>query len=220
MNVLLDLDGTLIDPRPGFVNCIRHAFHALKIDPPSDVDIASHIGPPLEETLAKLLCFEQQKHIPNAVRLYRARYSSAGLYENSMYDGIQDALESLYDRGARLFLATSKPRAFAIRILENFEITRFFSGIYGSGFDGSLSDKRHLLAHLLEQESLQAEESVTVGDRAHDVRGALANGVRPLGVLWDYGTLKELREAGAQALVRDPIELPDAASCKLPENDV
>ncbi len=34
-----------------------------------------------------------------------------------------------------------------------------------------------------------------IGDRAGDVDGALANGMRSAGVLWGYGTVKELREA-------------------------
>jgi len=210
MNILFDLDGTLTDPGPGFVKSIRYALDELKIDPPSDMEIAAHIGPPLEETLSRLLGPANVQHIPDAIRLYRERYSTVGLYENSIYEGIREALEKMLNSGSRIFLATSKPSVFAIRIIEYFELSLFFSGIYGSALDGTYADKRLLLAHLLERESLNAAESVMVGDRSHDVRGALANGINPVGVLWGYGTAKELMDAGANKLIHTPNELPEA----------
>lgn len=210
MNVLLDLDGTLTDPGPGFVSCIRHALDGLGVESPTDKEIVSHIGPPLEDTLAKLLSSAQISRVPDAVKLYRERYSAAGIFENVVYDGIAEALERISDGGCRIFLATSKPRPFAERILSYFQLTHFFSGIYGSELDGTHSDKRDLLKHLLKSEGLDAAESVMVGDRSQDVRAAIANSVRPLGVLWGYGTLSELQEAGAVEVVSEPNQLPDA----------
>lgn len=47
-----------------------------------------------------------------------------------------------------------------------------------------------------------------IGDRSFDMCGALANGVRPIGVLWGYGSREELVSAGADALCTEPQELP------------
>ena len=49
-----------------------------------------------------------------------------------------------------------------------------------------------------------------VGDREHDVRGAIHNGVAPVGVLWGYGTRDELAQAGAQAFLSRPSDLANA----------
>jgi len=46
-----------------------------------------------------------------------------------------------------------------------------------------------------------------IGDRAVDVRGARANSVRSVGVLWGYGSERELVEAGADRLCVAPAEL-------------
>jgi phosphoglycolate phosphatase len=210
MNVLLDLDGTLTDPAPGFVNCIRFALDELGIECPSDAEVASHIGPPLEETLFHLLGASQASQIPEAVRLYRKRYATEGLFENAVYGGIVEALERIRSCDAKIVLATSKPRVFAEKILVHFNLARFFSGIYGSELDGTNSDKRDLLKHLLAQESLDPTDSVMVGDRLHDMRAAIANGVKPLGVLWGYGSLLELQESGAQEIIHEPNQLPGA----------
>ena len=48
MNVLLDLDGTLTDPREGIVACIKHALRGLDYAIPLDSELVRYIGPPLQ----------------------------------------------------------------------------------------------------------------------------------------------------------------------------
>ncbi len=47
-----------------------------------------------------------------------------------------------------------------------------------------------------------------IGDRKHDLIGAIANGMRPVGVSYGYGSVDELRGAGATAIAAAPSELP------------
>lgn len=129
------------------------------------------------------------------------------MFENSIYTGIERALTALQTGKTQLYVVTSKPTVFAIKILEYFGMQRFFDGIYGSELDGTLSDKRELIAHVLTDEGIPASNAVMVGDREHDIKGALANGVFPVGVLWGYGTRQELTEAGASLLCETPESL-------------
>jgi len=46
-----------------------------------------------------------------------------------------------------------------------------------------------------------------VGDRKHDIVGALDNGVSAIGVLYGYGSEEELTQAGANRFARAPSEL-------------
>ncbi len=206
VNALFDLDGTLTDPGDGFVNCVTHALSKLNGPTHAPAEIRRHVGPPLEETLEKLLDGDQAK-VQAAVALYRERYGSVGYLENAVYPGIRKALEELKAREVALFVATSKPSVFAGRILEHFGLAHLFRGIHGSEFDGTRANKAHLIAHVLAVESLTRASTVMFGDRSHDVAGALANGVRPVGVLWGYGTREELAGAGAVALCEDPSQI-------------
>ena len=61
---------------------------------------------------------------------------------------------------------------------------------------------------LLQRERLAPAHAVMVGDRAFDVVAARANCLRAVGVLWGYGSERELREAGAERLCATPVELP------------
>ena len=204
MNVLFDLDGTLTDPREGIVACLKYALLGLGHNCPSDLDLARFIGPPLQEGFAVLLHSTDPKQINAAVELYRQRFSSKGMLENSVYPGIHSALTTLQARGALLFVTTSKPRVFAERIVEHFGLKEYFYAIYGSELDGTRSNKVDLVAHVLKAESLSPHSTAMVGDRAHDIVGAKAHGVFPIGVLWGYGSYDELVAAGATTLCEQP----------------
>lgn len=206
MNVLFDLDGTLTDPGEGFVASVKHALAKLGCPERPDAEIRRHVGPPLQDTLTLLL--GGRASVEQAVGFYRERYARQGFLENSVYAGVEDALESLAAQGHALFVATSKPLLFAERILRHFRLHDFFRGVYGSELDGGLSHKTPLIAHVLRAESLAPTSTVMVGDRAQDMAGALANAVHPIGALWGYGSRQELADAGARVLCEHPAELP------------
>ena len=211
IHALFDLDGTLTDPGDGFVKCISHALSKLDCLAYAPSEIRRHVGPPLEETLATLLGGDGAK-VSAAVTLYRERYGTDGYLENAVYPEILEMLEELKSNGIALFIATSKPTVFARRILEHFELSRFFEGVYGSELDGTNANKTHLIAHILRSESLPHASTVMIGDRAHDIVAAAANGLRAIGVLWGYGSRGELMTAGATALYERPSGLARALS--------
>lgn len=207
MNVLLDLDGTLTNPEQGIVGCIRHALVALDRTLPADCDLARYIGPPLADAFRELLATDDRAEVDAAITAYRARFASVGLFENEVYAGIPEALDALTAQGARLFLATSKPLVYARRIVEHYGLATFFERLHGSELDGTRTDKTDLIAHILDTERLAPEETVMVGDRRHDVVGALRNRVRPLGVLWGFGSREELTATGAAEVLETPADL-------------
>jgi phosphoglycolate phosphatase len=204
MNVLFDLDGTLTDPGDGFVACVSYALDKLDCRRYADHEIRCHVGPPLEETLARLL--DDHTTIARAVAFYRERYGSVGYLENRVYPEIETALQLLRARGARMFVATSKPTVYAERILGHFGLSTYVDAIYGSELDGTRAGKTDLVAHLLRNEAI--DDAVMVGDRAQDIVAARAHGLHSIGALWGYGSREELVAAGAAALCERPRDLP------------
>lgn len=207
MHILFDLDGTITDPREGIVACFKHAFTSLEIEVPEHIKLESYIGPPINDVFRELCGADL---VEEAIASYRERFSARGLYENRLYDGIVECLSGLLDQVDALYVVTSKPTIYSEKIVEHFEIQRFFKAIYGSNLDGSLANKAELIKHVIESEGIRAEDAVMIGDRKFDVVGARANGVPAIGVLWGFGTEQELRVAGAERICHRPTDLREA----------
>jgi len=205
--VLFDLDGTLTDSRLGIVRCFRYALASLERSCPSDEVLASFIGPPLRSAFAALLKSSDPGPIEAAMSLYRRRQSEVGLFENQVYEGVPEMLEGAKNAAAALFVVTSKLTVFAERVISHFGLKHHFAGIYGSELGGRFEDKGDLVAHLLITEGVRPELAVMVGDRAVDIRSARTNGIRSVGVLWGYGSRRELVDADVDELCTMPIDL-------------
>jgi phosphoglycolate phosphatase len=205
MHVLFDLDGTLTDPREGIVGCIRFALLKLNIEIDKAINLESYIGPPLRDAFKELCGNDQVTEM--AVSLYRERFSTLGLFENRVYDGIPECLTQLVEEVESIYVATSKPTIYSKQIIEHFNLSQYFDVVYGANLDGSLSDKTELLGHILKSEGLAPEDTVMIGDRSFDMIGARNHGVKAIGVLWGFGNEKELNNAGADVLCHHPNEI-------------
>jgi len=208
-HLLFDLDGTLTDPAPGITACIRHAAAALGSS--VEGDLKRFIGPSLRESFRELLATDDAERVEAAVQLYRERFARVGLFENTVYDGVPDALVAARAMQFRLLVVTSKPKVYADRIVDHFGLREHFAAVYGPELTGERSDKAALLEFVLRTERLAPSQACMVGDREHDIRGAKANDIPAIGVAWGYGTLQELREAGADLIVDSIAALLPAA---------
>jgi len=203
--IFFDLDGTLTDPKLGITRSIQYALEKLDHDVPANDQLAWCIGPPLLNSFEKMLG-DHQLAIA-ALDLYREKFAETGLYENHVYPGIANTLAILVDSGHQLFIATSKPTIYAERIVEHFAINEYFGRVFGSGLDGSYSDKAELLDYALKETRVVPNEAIMVGDRSHDMIGARRNEMMAVGVLYGYGSKDELVKAGAHHLSPTPPEL-------------
>jgi phosphoglycolate phosphatase len=210
MRILFDLDGTLTDSFVGITNCIRHALKTLDHDAPPAEDLGWCIGPPLQESFLSLLSTTDEQLASKAVGYYRERFGTIGLFENEVYPGVVSGLQELTRGGHTLSVATSKPRVYARRIVEHFDLMGYFCAVDGSELDGSHGDKAALIGHVLERDRLDPGKVVMIGDRKHDMMGAAENHVCGIGVLWGYGSIDELRAAGAYLCIDAPNKLSDA----------
>ncbi|MCP4302367.1 MAG: HAD hydrolase-like protein [Gammaproteobacteria bacterium] len=203
-HIYFDLDGTLTDPYEGITKCILYALDELGFPHPSDEYLHSCIGPPLYDTFPDMV---GEDLTLKAIDLYRDRFVDVGWKENEPYEGILDALEAICHAGHTLFVATSKPHEQAKRIVDHFSIGEFIEDVYGCELDGTRSNKVELLEYAI-AENPSAEARTMVGDRKHDLIGAVANNMRPIGVSYCYGSVEELTVAGAAGIASTPLGLP------------
>lgn len=205
--VLLDLDGTLADSRPGIEATFKFMLAEMGHDPEQIGDVTWAVGPPITWSVSTLLSQYGDTRAEQGVAIYRARYSEVGLYQCSAFPGVPEMLEALQASGRPLCVATSKRRDFAERVVEYLGFSRFIPTVYGALPGGGLDDKKDLLQALMKAEGYDPGGTVMVGDRLHDIEAAKANALRSVGALWGYGGREELEKAGADCLAGSPAEV-------------
>ncbi len=210
--ILLDLDGTLSDSRPGIVGCFRYTLQELGHDPAAAGDLTWAVGPPIAVSLQRMIAPFGDDRVDQALTIYRERYSTVAIYDCSVYPGVVAMLDGLRDAGHTMCIATSKRRDFAERVIDYLGLRGYVRGVYGAIPDGTLDRKQDLLVHILAAEQLTATSCVMVGDRLHDIEAAKANAIRSVGALWGYGGRDELEQAGADAIASVPGEVVTLAT--------
>ncbi|QWT18732.1 HAD hydrolase-like protein [Bacillus sp. NP157] len=206
MLFLFDLDGTLIDSEIGIFAGIRHSMAAVGAEPPDDAALRSWIGPPLRVSFGAVLDGDADR-VEAAVAAYSQRFHDVGWSEHKVYDGIPELIAGLAARGHHLAVVTSKVRPHAEPIIRHLPFGEAFDRVYAPAPSTAHSEKAEMVAAALADFEHLESDAFMIGDRRYDMEGAVANGVRGIGVLWGFGDREELEEAGAWKIVASPAEI-------------
>ncbi|WP_289301472.1 HAD family hydrolase [Sporofaciens musculi] len=202
-----DLDGTLTDSSLGITNSVIYALKKFGIEETDRSKLYSFIGPPLLLSFEKFYGFSKEQSM-DAVRYYREYYCDRGIFENRVYDGMENVLKELKNQGKLLVVATSKPEPFARQIIEHFHLMQFFDYVAGMEMDGRRQTKEEVIRYALDTCRITDKSKVLmVGDREYDVIGAQALGIDCLGILYGFGCRDELEKAGADYIAETVEEI-------------
>lgn len=203
--ILFDLDGTLTDPSVGIVNSAIYALEKQGIQETDCKKLCSFIGPPLADSFMEHYGFSREKAI-ETIGFYREYFSVKGIFENRIYDGIAPLLEKLYNEGKKLVLATSKPDAFANKILEHFGIAKYFYFVAGAAMDETRTQKDEVIEYALKECNItDTADAVMIGDRKYDILGGKAFGLKTIGLLYGFGSEEEI-DAASPDFVAGTVE--------------
>lgn len=206
--VLFDLDGTLTDSAPGIINCIKYACGKMGLLIPSDEVLLSFVGPPLKDMMAKVFSLSDSDS-EKMVAFYRERFSTVGLFENSVYPGVTDMLKRVKDQGLKTALATSKPKVFAERICDKFGLVKYLDVLEGSLLSGEKVKKEDVMRSALFALGADREKSIMVGDRSFDIEAAKKLKTDSLAVTYGYAEEGEIRGSCPTYTASTPEEAAD-----------
>lgn len=208
--ILFDLDGTLTESGEGITKSVQYALEKIGKPEPDREKLRVFVGPPLLEQFMKYADLDEET-ARQAVTFYRERYSVTGIFENRPYEGIKELLEALENRGYILAVASSKPEYFVEKILDYFDMSRYFKVVVGSEMNGGRTKKADVIQEALKRLNMEnhREQVIMVGDKEHDVFGAKQAGVSCVAVSYGYGTMDELVNAEPLQIVNSPAQLLD-----------
>ncbi len=209
-HLFFDLDGTLTPSAPGIFASVRYALEKFSITGQTDAQLMPFVGPPLVDSFSKFYGFSHEDSL-EAVRLYREFYTDRGIFMNGVYDGIPEALEELKAAGLHLYVATGKPEHFMVRILEHYDLAKYFEFAGGTDLAGTRKSKSQtinfVIAHKNLEEERKAGKILMIGDREHDVIGAHESGIKCAGALWGYGSREEFEKCSCDFLIEKPKDI-------------
>lgn len=208
--ILFDLDGTLTESGEGITKSVQYALEKLGKPEPDLQKLEAFVGPPLLQQFMKYSDLDEET-AEKAVEYYRERYTDTGIYENHCYPGIESMLEKLWRKGYILAVASSKPECFVRKILDYFDLTKYFREIVGSEMNGNRTGKAEVIEEVLErlQMSDHRNEVIMVGDKEYDILGARKAGLQCLAISYGYGSMEELKNARPLQIVDSVQELLD-----------
>lgn len=208
--VLFGLDGTISRSAEGIRASLEHAIKQLEVPMPDLDDYTAYIGPPLIDTFKNLVGLDDEQAEIGA-QLYRSYYRRRGKNLNYAYEGIEELLNALKEKGCKLAVCTSKYEPFAREIVEILELSQYFDAVCGSNLDGSRKDKRDLIPYAVTSLGGNFERdrqaTVLLGDTYFDTKGAVECGVDFIGVEYGYGTVEEMKREGAKLFAKTPADI-------------
>ena len=196
--VIFDLDGTLTDPKEGITKSVQHALRHFGIEVEDPDTLTPYIGPPLIPSFMEFHGLSREQ-AEEALMVYRERFSTVGLFENEVLEGVPEMLRSLKEKRRFVAVASSKPEEYVRRILDHFDLLQFFDEVVGASMDEKRSAKKDIIEEaLLRMGKASGDKSILmIGDRKHDVEGARLCNLDSLGVYTGFAPEGELEEAGA-----------------------
>lgn len=205
--VLLDLDGTITDPRHGITASYQFALRAVGIDPPPVEELLWVIGPSIWD-VAPRFGITDPDVAERFVSTYRDRHSSDGLHEYDPIPGMPEMVADLDADGRTIALATAKPLLQAGATLEHLGLRDHVDALGCASLDRSRTHKTDIVAALLVDLGHPEPASVVmVGDRATDVQAGRHHGLATIGVSWGFASPGELEAAGPDLLASSVPDL-------------
>ena len=191
-----DLDGTLTESGEGITKSVQYALEKIGMPEPDREKLKVFIGPPLIDQFMTYTGVDR-KTAEEGVRYYRERYSEKGIFENSPYEGIPELLGGLVESGYKNAVASSKPEVYVNKILEHYDLAKYFDCVTGATMDEKRTEKADVIEEALKRTGMEKnrEQVLMIGDREHDVLGAGKAGIKCIAVTYGYGSISELENA-------------------------
>lgn len=207
--ILFDVDGTLTDSGEGITKSVQYTLEKYGNIEPDLNNLRKFIGPPLIDSFMKYYGFSKEESV-RARNIFNERYQPIGWMENRPYDGIEAVLDELQKAGIMMGVATSKPEGVANKVLEYFDLKKYFSVICAAPNNGLNGEKPGRIRAAIEEAKAlgcEAKNVIMVGDTRFDVLGAHECGIPCVGVTWGFAVEGEFEACDTEFVVDTMEEL-------------
>lgn len=205
--ILFDLDGTLVDSKPAYLEAARLTFRKLGLDPLTDA-AAIELPRRLEQKLP--LNLNIKNDLSTFLEIYfNSFYSISGL-ETKLISNVSKTLNSLSKKmSLALITMRSTPKKSLIKELEKFNIAKYFDTIVTALDTCKPKPSPEALLKCVNAMNLDVSDCIIVGDSVTDMRAGRAANVKTVAVLSGIFSLQELAKEKPNLILPNITFLPD-----------
>lgn len=219
--VVFDCDGTLVDSLRGIVVSAFYAFDQEGLPRPDEERIRHSIGLPIEVAIVHMAPQEEVAQDPDRIARLSALFRDASLnmkqsaeFDEPLYDGALDAIDSLLQAGCLLGIATGKGRRGLNITLEKHNLTKAFT-VLKTVEDGPGKPNPKILLDAMMEAGAAPASTLMLGDTSFDMEMARAAQTYAAGVSWGYHPRETLMKSGANTILTRYQMLPALAKSVL-----
>lgn len=206
--MLFDLDGTLVDTAPDLGHAANLVRESLQMEPLPLEGYRPVASAGARGLLGKALGItptheDFPKHRDRFLELYRAHLSR----QSRLFDGMEQMLRLMEDRGIRWGVVTNKPAWLTGPLMQDLALAqRAAVSISGDEVPKPKPAPDSLLK-ACEMLGLDPADCIYVGDDRRDIEAGRAAGMRTLAAAWGYEGEHAIHSWQADSIVQTPADL-------------
>lgn len=206
---VFDLDGTLVNTLHDLTDALNYALEACGFPALSEERVAAIVGHSVEYMCLNAVPEEHRDQSQKVLALYRERYQQHSLDRSHPYAGMIEAVEKIHAAGVTVAIASNKPHADTVKVVETLYPRNLFSLVLGRTEKFAIKPAPDSLQFIMDYFGVSPDECVYVGDSDVDVEFAHNAGMRCVSVNWGFRTEAEILAAGATCITGDPTKVPE-----------
>ena len=209
--VIFDLDGTLLDTLEDIANSVNSTLARYGFPTHGSDAYRYFVGDGVTMLVSRALPAEKRNDdiIADCVGAFRENYDRNWNSTTSPYDGIPELLDVLTAKHVKMAILSNKPDDFTKRCVHELLPNWNFEMVLGQRHGTPPKPDPSGAYEIAENIGITPAQILYLGDTGVDMKTAVRAGMFPVGALWGFRPLDELREHGAAVIIERPMELLD-----------
>ncbi|MBQ8159779.1 MAG: HAD family hydrolase [Clostridia bacterium] len=200
---LFDLDGTLVNTLEDISSAMNYALRQFGLAEYSQDEYRYLVGNGARK-LAERAVRMRQDLVEDVLRCYQHRYETHNLVRSRPYEGIPEMLSDMKRRGWKLAVLSNKPDQDTKHVISHYFGDDIFDHVQGQKAGIPVKPDPTAALQIAQALEVSPGDMLYFGDTSVDMTCAVRSGMHPVGVLWGFRELEELKKSGAEWILKTP----------------
>lgn len=209
--VIFDLDGTLLNTIGDLAVSSNHMLALRDLPQHTYDEYCMFVGNGILRLVERALPEELRtpEYVKSARQDFLDHYINHIDIHTRPYDGMEDVVKMLHQRGVKLAVASNKFQTGTEKLIRKFFPDIEFVAIYGQQEGVPLKPDTQLVDMIIRKAGVDRSECVMVGDSCVDMQTAHNAGITSIGVSWGFRPRTELEENRADHIADSAEQLAE-----------